>query len=263
MKIKLFCNKCEEPACAESNKIMVVVPHGKQYSIEITVKLLYEFSCENGHLNRFFITNPKYELLFDMGLCAYLNGFYREAVLDFAASLERFYENCINIFLIERYLNQNAYGEKIEQLWKPIKKQSERQYGAFLAMYMMTRGHLPELFPDKQTEFRNKVTHQGLLPNKDDTLKYAKEVAKYIVNIYNELTDGFTNVDKLNYLRRLETIQNMNQLKKERDEMGVPINVNLEGVPIFSFFRNHYSQENWFECMFEEFQKNCNNRYDI
>ena len=74
MKIKLFCNKCEEPACAESNKIMVVVPHGKQYSIEITDKLLYEFSCENGHLNRFFITNPKYELLFDMGLCAYLNG---------------------------------------------------------------------------------------------------------------------------------------------------------------------------------------------
>ena len=114
MKIKLFCNKCEEPTCAESNKIMVVVPHGKQYSIEITDKLLYEFSCKNGHLNRFFITNTKYELLFDMGLCAYLNGFYREAVLDFAASLERFYENCINIFLIERYLNQNAYGEKYQ-----------------------------------------------------------------------------------------------------------------------------------------------------
>lgn len=49
-----------------------------------------------------------------MGLCAYFNGFYREAVLDFAASLKRFYENCINIFLIEHYLNQNAYGEKYQ-----------------------------------------------------------------------------------------------------------------------------------------------------
>lgn len=238
-------------------------PDEMHYSIEITDKLLYEFYDVNGKLNRFFIKNPKYELLFDMGMCAYLNGFYREAVLDFAASLERFYENCINIFLIERDLNQNAYGEKIEQLWKPIKKQSERQYGAFLAMYMMTRGHLPELFPDKQTEFRNKVTHQGLFPNKNDTLMYAKEVAKFIINVYNELTDNFTNVNKLNHLRFLETIQNENQLKKERDEKGLPSNEKLEGIPIFSFFRNHYSQENWFECMLEDFKKEYNNRYDL
>ena len=61
-------------------------PDEMHYSIEITDKLLYEFYDVNGKLNRFFITNPKYELLFDMGMCAYLKGFYREAVLDFAAS---------------------------------------------------------------------------------------------------------------------------------------------------------------------------------
>lgn len=261
MKIKLFCDKCECPVCSEPNKIMVVTPHGKQYSIEITDKLLYEFYCEKGHLNRFYITNPKYELLFDMGLCAYFNGFYREAVLDFAASLERFYENCINIFLIERYPDQNVCGEKIEQLWKPIKKQSERQYGAFLIAYMMNKGHLPELFPENQTQFRNRVTHQGLFPNKDDVLKYAKAVAKFIIGIYSELTDGFK-TDKLNRLRFLELIQNNNQLTREISENGLPSDEMINGYPIFSFFRNHYSQEDWFECMLEDFKKNYIEHYE-
>lgn len=263
MKLKLYCAQCECPENnCEPNKLVVVVPKGKQYLVEITDKLLYEYKCDNGHLNRVFITNPKYELLFDMGLWAYFKGLYREAVSDFAASLERFYENCINIFFIERYPNQDISGEKLEQIWKPIKKQSERQYGAFLATYMIFKGHLPKLFPESQTQFRNKVIHQGFLPSKDDTIKYAKEVARFIINIYDELTDGFK-TDKLNHLHFLEVVQNNNQLKKEIKEKGIPKEEKLNGYPIFSFFRNHYAQEDWFERMLADFQKSYGERYDL
>ena len=262
MKIKLFCDKCECPACCEPNKIMVVIPHGKQYSIEITDKLLYEFYCEKGHLNRFYITNPKYELLFDMGLCAYFNGFYREAVLDFAASLERFYESCTNIFLIARYPDQNICGEKIEQLWKPISRQSERQYGAFLSSYMMIKGHLPKLFSEKQTEFRNKVTHQGFFPKENDTLMYAKAVAEFIISVIEELTDGFK-ADKLGSFRFSETVQNNNQINKEMREKCLPSDEIINGHTIFSFFRNHhYSKEGWFDCMLKEFRGSYGDCYD-
>lgn len=264
MKLKVFCDECSCPiGSVDPSKLTVVVPKGKQYLIEITEKCLYEFTCEHGHLNRFFVTNPKYELLFEMGLCAYYKGFYREAVLDFAASLERFYENCINIFIIKQFPDIKTHDEILLKLWKPISKQSERQYGAFIAIFLLNLGYMPPLFQENQVAFRNKVTHQGYFPTKEEALKYANAVAKYIIEIYSTLTNDFQ-IDSLNKIRCLESLQVTNQLNKELKEKGIE-KEKIHGFPIFCFFRNHYSLANkdWFNLMLKDFEKGCLPHYDI
>lgn len=264
MKLKKYCDECSCPTeSVNPTKLTIVCPKGKQYLIEMTDRCLYEFICEKGHLNRFFISNPKYELLFEMGLCAYYKGFYREAVLDFAASLERFYENCINIFVIKRFQNTEKYDNILQKLWKPISKQSERQYGAFLSIFLISTGHMSPLFEEKQVELRNKVTHKGYFPTKEETLRYAHAVAKYIIEIYSDLTNNF-NVNELNHLRYLETLQINTQLTKEIREKGLE-HEKIQGNTIFSFFRSHYSltDETWFDKMLKDFEKNYILHYEI
>ncbi len=73
----------------------------------------------------------------------------------------------------------------------------------------------------------------------------------------------FTLAIKLNHLHFLEVLQNNNQLKKEIKEKGIPKEEKLNGYPIFSFFRNHYAQEDWFERMLADFQKSYGERYDL
>lgn len=53
--------------------------------------------CSHGHKTTTIVQNPKYEILFDIGANAIVDGYYREAVSSFTSSLERFYEYSIKI----------------------------------------------------------------------------------------------------------------------------------------------------------------------
>jgi hypothetical protein len=48
--------------------------------------------CEQGHTTVVALSIPAFELLFDFGCSALLDGYTREAVTSFASSLERFEE---------------------------------------------------------------------------------------------------------------------------------------------------------------------------
>lgn len=50
----------------------------------------YEVVCRRGHSTVTLLQEEKYEVLFEIGVNAILDGYYREAVASFAASLERF-----------------------------------------------------------------------------------------------------------------------------------------------------------------------------
>ena len=45
-------------------------------------------------------------------------------------------------------------------------------------------------------------------------------------------------------------------------EKGLPSNEKINGHTIFSFFRNHYSKDDWFDCMLKEFRDSYGDRYD-
>ena len=178
MRLKFLC-----PQCLIEHE-HVVLGYSDLGSVELTNNYCYDYTCPKGHTTNVFVQNPRYELLYDFGVSAYLDGYYREAVLDFAAALERFYEHAIYSLVGIKGASDN-----MKNFWNHIKKQSERQLGAFLALYFAKYGDAPELPSNKQIEFRNNVTHKGYFPSKEETEEYAKFVGSYIVRMSKILPD--------------------------------------------------------------------------
>lgn len=136
--------------------------------------------CPHGHETPLAIQNQDFELLFDLGCMALLDGYSREAVTSMAASLERacmFYVRCIFSETIHR---DKKEGHKVQALEEPFlaltSRQSERQLGAFLALYAINeKEQLPTLAP-KWVEFRNDCVHKGRVPTSARVLEYAEAV---------------------------------------------------------------------------------------
>jgi hypothetical protein len=58
--------------------------------------------CKQGHITVVTLPIPAFELLFDLGCSALLDGYSREAVTSFAVSLERFEEFTCRLLLARR-----------------------------------------------------------------------------------------------------------------------------------------------------------------
>ena len=89
----------------------------------------YAVTCGLGHEAQVYVTNLKFELLFDMAVHALFDGYPREAVSCFASSLERFYE----FFWRVVQTHFEVPEEEVDRSWKALAKQSERQLGAYVA----------------------------------------------------------------------------------------------------------------------------------
>ncbi|WP_281888416.1 hypothetical protein [Paenibacillus sp. YYML68] len=85
MKLKLVCSICaREEEIQNLSETYVEVQEGSYYRVV----------CRKGHETTVFLQEEKFEILFEMGSMALLDGYPREAVSSFASSLERFYEFC-------------------------------------------------------------------------------------------------------------------------------------------------------------------------
>ena len=184
MRLKIMCPICFSEK-EHKNGETINLEFEELVSTEINDKPYYTLTCSKGHSFTIFIQVPKYELLFDMGLSAFLNGYYREAVLDYAAAIERFHEFCICSFLWKQGISQESFNI----MWKEVSKQSERQYGEFLALYLYEKKTPPRLQTDKWIKFRNDITHKGRFPSKEETYDYARYVAEYITDIVGDLKE--------------------------------------------------------------------------
>lgn len=187
MKIKFWCHQCLREHTPAGGGY-VTFPFDITTALDLKDDYCYEFTCSQGHKNKFFLAVPKYALLFDMGMSAYLDGYYREATLDFAACIERFHEFCIYLML---WNDKSLQSDELTQLWNKMKQQSERQYGAFLALYYQRTGRLPQMLSTSMVEFRNNVTHKGAFPSKEQTFDYARKVADYIKDNVNRISSFY------------------------------------------------------------------------
>jgi hypothetical protein len=168
---------------------------------------LYHLTCSSGHRTTVWLQNPKFELLFDSGGLALLDGHSREAVSSIAAALERFMEFYVRIVALKHLAGQEPFEEAIkrfsanqyepfEETWKRVAKQSERQLGAFLFIYLLENGK-PPLFIDEykmqsygkkdNKHFRNAVIHEGYTPFQDQVLEYGEQIFQFICTILAEL----------------------------------------------------------------------------
>jgi hypothetical protein len=137
----------------------------------------YRFECKNSHKTKSILQNQKFEVLFDIGAHAILDGYYREAVSSFTSSLERFYE-----FALRTLLEKSSGSDKLfREVWKSISNQSERQLGAYIMLWAANFNQPPCLLSSSDVKFRNSVIHKGKIPTKEEAINYGDSVLKMIV----------------------------------------------------------------------------------
>ena len=143
-----------------------------------------------------FIRKHRFETLFDLGTRALLDGYAREAVVNFAAALERCLEFYLRSALLERFAAQghtleDAAGE-LEATWKLLVSQSERQLGAFAAVYLAREGRAPDFLTPQGlgAEFRNRVIHRGYLPREQEVQDYAAGLFALMNRLLGDLGDA-------------------------------------------------------------------------
>jgi hypothetical protein len=194
MKLQFSCHECikqglVEPALAQVDPI------------SIHESPVYEVTCSRGHTVKHEVHNPKFELLFESGVNALENGYYREAVSSFFTALEMFYVVSIRVML--QASGVDVKGEEFRNTWQHIKL-SERQLGAFRALYLGFYKKAPLLLQSEFTkernrkladktdavEFRNKVIHAGLLPTYEQALAYGDGVGAYIRGLRRVMLDN-------------------------------------------------------------------------
>jgi len=176
MKLFFCCLKCVQETPPLLNSAF----------IDIRNDGLYEFTCTKGHKLVCFLQEQKFEILFEIGAHAILDGYYREAVSSFSASLERFYEFYIKVICLSRNIGEDI----IEEAWKEVSQQSERQLGAFICLYLIEKGHPPTILGNKWRKFRNNVIHKGLIPEKKKAVEYGQEELDLILPVLNDLQNN-------------------------------------------------------------------------
>ncbi|WP_065239592.1 hypothetical protein [Gallibacterium genomosp. 3] len=174
--------------CTKCNGFKNFIPDLNNFKFEqVNDDFLYHFTCPNGHKNLIIDQSLRFEILFQIGATALLDGYYREAVLSFASSLERTYE----FFIKLKLLSSNIDDETYKKSWKFVDNSSERQLGAFTFLYVQHFKEYPELLKESSISFRNKVAHKGKIPTYDEAINYGNDVLKIIVNLVRKIKDSF------------------------------------------------------------------------
>ena len=177
MKIRIACNICNIENASNPKRYVYC---------SLSDKGLYQVCCSEGHESTVFIENHKFDILFESGILALIDGYGREAVSSIVSSLERFYELYIKVAC----LKNGIYFDKITESWKKIAIQSERQVGAYVFVYLLENKTCPKLLSDKSIKFRNKVIHKGYIPSDEEVIKYAWNVAEMISSEYLRLKNN-------------------------------------------------------------------------
>lgn len=135
--------------------------------------------CARGHKSAVILQCQKFEILFESGASALLEGYTIEAASSFSAALERFYEFCIRVFRVKDGLNEDEF----TKTFKEMAHQSERQFGVFLYLYLKNFGKAYKV-KNKLATFRNRVVHKGYIPTIEEAENYGSQIFDEICDVY-------------------------------------------------------------------------------
>ncbi len=167
MRLLIPCRRCSEQ-------------HPPQKSFCVSVPLqdhsLYEIECSSGHRTAVCLQNQKFELLFESGTLALADGYYREAVSSYTASFERFLEFFFRVVCESAEIPK----DEVEETWKQIQNQSERQLGALISARLLKARAALNFDLTAYSSFRNKVIHKGYLPTLEETIQFGDNVLQWM-----------------------------------------------------------------------------------
>lgn len=193
MKIRIgtFCWQCHIEKYGNTDDIELIEKERSLCNdtfIDLNDLHSYEYICPNKHLTITRTQEQKFEILFDQGTLALLDGYTKEAVTTYASALERFYEYYSLAISIKHSINLTDY----KNMKNLMAKQSERQLGAFMFARLI-EGHSNFIHNDKKSSFRNDVVHKGYIPTTQETIKYGEYVLSAIYSTIKELYKSMPN----------------------------------------------------------------------
>lgn len=182
--------------------------YAKLYLTEIEDKKIARIVCEHGHKVVYVMQAFKFDLLAEVAVNAIFDGYYREAVSSFNSCFERFQE-----FYIKAIIRSRGHEDALfMKLWKEVKNQSERQYGAYLFLCGLEEGQPPPTLPNEFVSFRNKVIHQGIIPTHGEAIKFGQTIADVINPVLTQVFEG--HFDAFDQLETEELIAGIREAKE-------------------------------------------------
>lgn len=179
MKIPHFCSQCLFGSKAERKFVGDSVP--------LADRGIFWFKCERGHEEVTILQVPTFEVLFENGLYAITDDYYREAISSFVASLEKFYE-----YYIEVIFRKNNVGEDEIEEFKSKNNRSEKKVGAFFSIYVNENNEIPKVLSSKENEFRNEVIHNGKIPTKKQSIEWGENIRALIHPIAQQVSKKYS-----------------------------------------------------------------------
>lgn len=157
---------------------------------EVNDRGAYLTECPRGHKTISVVQQHKFEVLFELGARALLDGYPGEAITRFASSQERFFEFFIRVVAQRNEIAQAA----LKLTWQELANSSERQYGAYLMLHLLHYGTSVSPNPEKMKPagatgntkdwkaFRNSVVHKGYIPSTEEATQYGGLVYDFITS---------------------------------------------------------------------------------
>jgi hypothetical protein len=170
MKVTATCPTCldeQQKAGKEPRMVMVAGELDDNGSVHV--------ECDHAHKTIVIYDSRRYQVLVQSAARAFLDGYTNEVVAVMSSALERAYEFYIRVSCRAK----GIAAEVIEDAWKVVAAQSERQYGAFQFLYLTDQGK-PYQLDTRITEFRNRVIHRGKIVREHEALEFAEKVFKAI-----------------------------------------------------------------------------------
>ncbi|MBT2304540.1 hypothetical protein J7E70_29365 [Variovorax paradoxus] len=165
MKWKSPCVRCFDELGFEPRKMTFLMG---EFDEEGRVRLV----CEKQHNTVVIVDATRHQILLTSGGMAFLSGFANEAVAVLNTALERAYEHFIRVVC-------RAKGIEVKLAWPQVGAQSERQFGAFVFLYLLTEGVAPQQ-TSELAAIRNRVVHKGEIVNDRVAETFGEEVFKRI-----------------------------------------------------------------------------------
>ncbi len=174
----------------------------------------FKLKCKFGHRITVLYSDEKFNMLFASGIDSIQHGNLRAAVANLASSYERLLEYSIKIISLKNRVDAKLYSE----VWKNIKNQSERQIGAFTALFSFYLKDPAPIYSDQNIKFRNSVIHKGVYPTYDEVASFAVTTFEIMTKILYSLHQKCpAAVNKHNK----EGLEQLNSLRRSQDKLSV------------------------------------------
>ncbi len=167
--------------CEKNNPNEIIWADGEIHSNLFAVCI-----CPKGHITITGLMTELFDVLYKSAVDSYMKNCLSESVMSFAAALERSYELFTKIVLLE----QSFTYDNIEDYWKEVKNQSERQYGVFCFCYLQVTKETWRS-DTKMVEFRNKVFHKGYIATSEEVQVFAEYITSCLTKIIKTIKTRF------------------------------------------------------------------------